>query len=216
MKGLPLIETLWRMRVTLCITGVLLLLPAGGCKKKPPPTEAADSSRVAPRVVYLPSFESAEDKPQALHSILAMDRLKMLVVPLPEVQPPEIDYWSLGERALASGQYRQAAEAYEAVLRRQRNPEIIDAVLFRLALVYSMPDSPLRSEGKAGELLSRILREFPDSDLAVASKLILKLQREVERLRAQSSSQADKITELSTELEKLKELDLKRRRRPPR
>lgn len=131
--------------------------------------------------------------------------------------PPSPDYFVLGEGYYEAGDYAQAAQAYQSYLRNNPSAANQDKVLFRLAMAHAFPESPVRNLPKAMQLLQQLVRLFPQSSpFKPQAEFLLRLQEEVERLRANISERDERIRELTRELERLKQIDMQRRpSRPP-
>lgn len=137
----------------------------------------------------------------------------LVATPAPPSPP---DYFQQGEEYFASGKYAEAARAYDNFLRNNPPAENQDRALFRLAIAYAIPGSPIHNWQRALVLFKRVLSLFPKSPLALQADFILGLQAEVDKLRADVREREDRIKQLTTELEKLKKIDLQRRpTRPP-
>ena len=81
-----------------------------------------------------------------------------------------------GDRALAESRYSDAAAAYK----RTWGPEE-DAALFRLALIQSLPDSPLFDPSGASTTFEELQRRHPKSAYGFAGKvMVARLQRQLE------------------------------------
>ncbi len=103
------------------------------------------------------------------------------------------------DRAYRAGDLEEAARAYEEILGQSTGGKREAQALYRLALIHSRPDSLLRDDAKAAELLRRVLQEHPDSRYTPQATLILDLQRQASRLREMSDELAASIQELRGE-----------------
>ncbi len=130
--------------------------------------------------------------------------------------PPPPDYFQIAEQYFDSGDYANAVRAYNTFLQQNAAAPNRDRVLFRMALAYSFPESPIRSTPRATQLLQQISR-LPDSRYKAEARLLLRLQEGADKLRADVTKKDERIRELTEELEKLKKIDMERRpSRPPR
>jgi len=130
--------------------------------------------------------------------------------PAPAVPLPP-NYLQLGEGYFEAGDYANASQAYETYLRGNASPGNRDRVLLRLALAYSFPQSPVRDPARAKQLLQQLVNDFPKSPFKSPAEFLLRVQEEVESLRADLSKRNERMSELTLELEKLKQSDLQRR-----
>ena len=103
------------------------------------------------------------------------------------------------DRAYRSGDLEAAARAYRQVVERAAGGPREAHALYRLALIHSRPDSLLRDDARAAELLERILRDHPDSRYAPQARLILDLQRQAARLQKMSDELFASIQQLRAE-----------------
>jgi len=145
-------------------------------------------------------------------SLFASSCVKKAPVPAP---PPPPDYFQLGEKYFLIGDYSNAAEAYNTYLRQKPAAANRDYVLFRLALAYAFPESPVYSAPQSMQLLQQVAR-LPESQYKPEAQLLLRLLEGTDRLKADVSKRDERIKELTRELEKLKQIDMQRRPiRPP-
>lgn len=110
-----------------------------------------------------------------------------------------VSFETYADRAYRAGDLEEAASGYRQVLDRSAGGAREAHALYRLALIHSRPDSLLRDDAVATELLGRILRDHPDSRYAPQASLILDLQRQAARLREMSDELAAGIQELRGE-----------------
>jgi tetratricopeptide (TPR) repeat protein len=144
--------------------------------------------------------------------------------------PPPVNYFAQGEEYFENGDYPHAVGSYEKFLGGDSTEKNHDYALFRLAIIYTLPGSPLRDLPKGIGLLKRMVTLFPESPLRAQAQLILDLQAEVDRMKGEAKEkderlrdrnerirdQEERIKRLTSELEKLKKIDMDRRpSRPP-
>ena len=131
--------------------------------------------------------------------------------------PPPPNYFQLGQDYFESGDYANAIQAYTAWMRDHSAADNSDLVLFRLALSNALPEGSLHNMPQAMQLLKQLVTQYPKSPLKSQAEFLLRLQDEVNRLRADLGKRDDRIKELTRELEKLKQIDMQRRptRVPP-
>ena len=150
--------------------------------------------------------------------------------PPPVPTPPPVDYFQRGEELFGGGDYARAAEAYEKFLYDSPTEKHKDQALFQLAIIYAVPGSPTHDLQKAILLLKRVAANFPESPWKAQAQLILDLQADVDRLKSETKEKDERIRDrneriremeerivrLTSELEKLKKIDMERRpTRPP-
>jgi TolA-binding protein len=110
-----------------------------------------------------------------------------------------VSFDTRADRAYRAGDLAEAALAYQEVLDQSAGGKRQAHALYRLALIYSRPDSLLRDDAKAAELLGRVLQDHPDSRYAPQATLILDLQRQASHLREMSDDLVTSIEALRAE-----------------
>lgn len=138
--------------------------------------------------------------------------------------PMSLVHFQRGELSFEAGNYAEAAQAYQLYLQEGGALVNRDRVLLRLGLAHALPGSLVYDWTQATSYLKQLTDAFPQSLYAREARLILALhedlrhlQGEVERLQGDVVKREAKIKQLSDELERLKEIDLRRRpSRPPR
>jgi hypothetical protein len=116
-----------------------------------------------------------------------------------------------GQALLIAGRHAEAVPPLEAYLVVGEHEPHRLAANWSLALVFLLPDSPVRDERRAGPLLERIGQEHPASIEAVHARLLRGLLGDLSRSRATIEEQRRSITELNQLVEQLKQIDLSRR-----
>jgi tetratricopeptide (TPR) repeat protein len=108
----------------------------------------------------------------------------------------------LADRSFRRGDLETAVDLYKQVL--ASNPEGAEraGVMYRLAVSYSVPDSPVYNPEQAAVLLTELSND-PHCLYSTDAKLILGLTSEVAQLRLVSSDKEQLIQKLSAELEKV-------------
>ena len=107
-----------------------------------------------------------------------------------------VSFETRADRAYRDGDLEEAALAYHEVLTRSVGSPREAHALYRMALIHSRPDSRLRDDARAAELLRRILQDHPESRYAPQAALILDLQAQASQLREMSDELADSIRSL--------------------
>ena len=108
---------------------------------------------------------------------------------------------TFADRAYRAGDLEAAARAYREDIDKSFGGAREAHALYRLALIHSRPDSRLRDDALAAELLGRILRDHPDSRYAPQAGLILDLQGQARRLREMADDLAAHLRRLRDEAE---------------
>ena len=120
--------------------------------------------------------------------------------------PPPPSYFDLGEKYFDAGDYAKAAEAYNLYLQDSAATDNQDRVLFRLALAYALPASPVRDLPRATEILQRLVRLFPQSPYTAQAEFFLQLQTETEQLRGEIQQREAQLQQLHEELAQLQQV----------
>jgi hypothetical protein len=116
-----------------------------------------------------------------------------------------------GQALLIAGRHAEAVPPLEAYLVVGEHEPHRLAANWSLALVFLLPDSPVRDERRAAPLLDRIVEEHPASIEAVHARLLRGLLGDLSRSRATVEEQRRSISELNQLVEQLKQIDLSRR-----
>ncbi len=116
-----------------------------------------------------------------------------------------------GQALLIAGRHAEAVPPLEAYLVVGENPAHRLAANWSLALVFLLPDSPVRDTRRATPLLERIVDEHPASIEAVHARLLKGLLGDLAQSRNTVDEQRRTIGELNQMVEQLKQIDLNRR-----
>jgi tetratricopeptide (TPR) repeat protein len=189
----------------LCILA-LLLLASGACRKKSPVSAPA-----ATQVKLVPPPASV---PPAIISTAPVDpkTVPLKPEPIPKiVAPPAPNHLALGEKSFQRGEYRQAIQSFESYLSVNPKAGKRDEALFYMGLSRLLAGNSPRDMRLAEVAFKRLIAEFPGNPYSNQAEYILRLQGQIERLRADVKERDDKVKQLSDELQKLKEIDMQRR-----
>ena len=164
----------------------------------------------------------------AAQKLLSAGLLGVVLIPFPwscqrrptaPVAAPPPNYYELGETAFEAGEFAQAIEAYSAYLRSTPPGPVTDRVLFRLAMAYGLPMSPVRDTARSVHLLEDLIRDYPHSLFRSPAEILLHQQMElsaqqseVERLLADLGSRESEIQNLAAELARIRERELEQLR----
>jgi len=142
--------------------------------------------------------------------------LKKQPVPVPIV-PPEYEWpeplsrLEAGEILIRQGKYPQAIQVYKNYLDKNPQSESRDRALFYLGLSYVLSSGADQNLTGAKTSLNKISKEFPESEYRSPAELILSYMTQLEKLNSNLNDRDSKIEKLQEELNRLKEIDLKRR-----
>jgi hypothetical protein len=111
----------------------------------------------------------------------------------------------------SQGKYRQAIRDYETYLKDYPQAPSQDGVYFNIGMSYALTSRSERNLAAARSTLKRMIKEFPESSYKIQAELILDLIEQVGQLNQGVQVREDKIKQLEEELNRLREIDLKRR-----
>jgi hypothetical protein len=132
-------------------------------------------------------------------------------VPAPPPTVPVPDILKSANANFGQGKYRQAIKEYETYLKDYPQAPSQDGIYFNIGMSYALASKSDRNLAGAKLPLKRLLKEFPDSPYKSQAELILDLIAQVELLNQDVQTGEGKIKQLEEELNRLKEIDLKRR-----
>lgn len=187
-----------------CRLLVLLLLLLPGCHKKGTPSPAA-----APAPAPAAAAEAAAAAPEAI--------IPEPPEPAPEAEPAapaeeaaEPTLVEVGMAQFQAGDYALASQSLEAFLRQHPEAPDREPALFFLGLSRALAQDASRSLVQAEAALKRLAAEFPQSVYRRPAEYLLRLQARIDRLTAEAKEREERVRQLEEELERLKEIDLKR------
>ena len=182
----------------LLLLGLLLSLPA--CHKKAPAPPPAPATAPAPAPA--PAPEAIIPEPPA---------------PAPEAEPAAPDEEAVeptlvevGMAQFQAGDYALASQSLEAFLRQHPEAPDREPALFFLGLSRALAQDASRNLLQAEAALKRLAAEFPQSVYRRPAEYLLRLQARIDRLTAEAKEREERVRQLEEELERLKEIDLKR------
>jgi hypothetical protein len=181
------------------ILSVLSLVVISGCHKRAAVVVEPPRPPVLPIVVVV---TAPVPIPSPVPVSLVPDSLTAPASPLEEAN-----------RAFAAGNYDEAIGLYENYLTSPSGEER-DEALFRLALSYSLRAKPGPDWPRASGFLKRLIIDYPDSPLKSPATLIVSLRSHADQLVRDVKAREQAMRQLSAELERLKQIDTQRRRRP--
>lgn len=118
--------------------------------------------------------------------------------------PPTPNEFAQAETYFESGDYAQAAPAYEAYLRANPSAANRDRVLFRLAMTYAFPDSPVYNPDRAIKRFEQLLTLAPENPYKRQAEVVLRLRAEAERFQFSIRERENRISRLQSELDQLR------------
>ncbi len=191
------------MRRIIPVFAALLIMASWACHKKVtvnPPPQIPDASSPQTGAVSLPGKapSAPNSSPPQPASVTPLSRLEM------------------GEIHFRQGKYPEAVRDYEAYLKANPQFESRDRILFNLGLSQALAPGSNRNLPGAKTALNRLLTEYPESGYKSQAGLILNLITQLERLDLDIRERDARIRRLQEELDRLKEIDLKRRPSRPK
>lgn len=110
----------------------------------------------------------------------------------------------IGDYYFESGRYVEAEAAYQVYLENEpEDARRIARSMYRLGVIYALPESPLYDPERAAEILDRLLSINPGGPYSSEAELIRHLQLEVVRTRDELAGDRQRIADLEQELELL-------------
>jgi hypothetical protein len=175
-----------------------VILAFYGCKRRevvvvPPPV-------VQPVIVRV-------DAPVAVYSPIPASLPAVVSPPLPGVLERE-----QADRAFTVGSYDEAIQGYEKFLMVSPAEDGQGEVLFRLALSYALRSNRDSDWQRARTNLKQLIDEYPNSSLKPPASVILALRSQADELSGNIKAREQAIKQLSTELDRLKQIDADRGR----
>jgi len=192
------------------LIGVFLFISISisiGCSKKAPAPAPTPIPAVAkqPKVILPPAITPSADP--ASNSTDA---------PAPLFKAnEEPNRLELGLASFYAGDYGSAVQFFEDYVKVCPNSARCDFALLHLFLSRRLLDNSGRSARRAEEVLKRLVSEHPNSPYRDFAELVLALQAQAEGLRSDNKEKEAKIKQLTDELQKLKEIDMRRRPSKP-
>jgi len=180
---------------------LVLALILAGCHRRTP--IAALPPAVSPPV-SAPSPEIAPPDSDRVPALPLTPVPPSTPAPRPVPAPPAPSPLERADDAFSAGNYAEAAREYDNYLQHQTSGPRRDEALFRLALALALPPNTNPDWNRITLLLKQLIDQYPQSGLKPAATVILSLATDSQR----------RIRQLSTELEKLKQIDAERRKRP--
>jgi TolA-binding protein len=116
-------------------------------------------------------------------------------------------------RAFQASDFARAITCYEDYLRLAPAGNQRDHALFQLGLIFALPGHAQHDWMRATQHFTRLATEHPTSSFTAPAKVILELRSEVTNLAQDAEQLNQRNRQLSTELERLKQIDSQRRNR---
>jgi TolA-binding protein len=110
-----------------------------------------------------------------------------------------------GDTLLAAGRLEEAEVAYRSFLSKHESSPLEPRALYRLGLIYSLPDSPLHDPDRARDVLQQLAEHSRGGLYSRQATLVLTLQAEISRLGRTAETHASLAARLENELGRLEE-----------
>ncbi len=183
-----------------CIAAMLL---AGACHRAP--------TRTVTPVPPAPQPTPATPPPITVPSTWPELPLPPSRLPAPPEPPIPRDFRD-GETSFQNGKYLDAARSYEKYIREDPTTQFKDVAMFKLGVLYSLSCSSGDCRTRSRDQFKRLVSRFPQSPYSAEARFILSLLADIEKMKDEAKSRDEKIKKLTDELEKLKSIDLRRRK----
>ena len=141
------------------------------------------------------------------------DTIPVKIIPIePETEiKPTLSRFEIGMTHFRQGNYPEAILDFKIVLQHNPQPNWKVEALYFLGLSYALSPGSRQNLSEAKTSLNQIVKEFPQSDYKSPAELILGLMAQLDQLNRSVNKQDESIKKLREELDRLKEIDLKRR-----
>jgi hypothetical protein len=110
-----------------------------------------------------------------------------------------------GDRLLSESRFEEAAIAYRTFLDKHQSTARGQRALYRLGLIYSLPESPLYDPERGREALKQVAAHPEGGIVSRQANLVLNLQIEISRLQQTAQAQASLAARLGSELGRMEE-----------
>ena len=111
------------------------------------------------------------------------------------------------------GKYKEAIPAYDRYIREDKTTLYKAEAMFKLGMCHALACSAPECRASAVGQFKRLVTQFPKSPYSAQARVILSLQNDIERMRAEGKNQEEKIKSLTDELDRLTKIVLERQ--PP-
>jgi tetratricopeptide (TPR) repeat protein len=113
-----------------------------------------------------------------------------------------------GQRSLAMGQYEASIQAYLKVLSIAPNGPPGDEAMFTIGLIYAYPRYQKKDYSKAVTSLTKVIKEYPQSNWSGHAKILLDIIQENDKLKRISTEATQENDKLKSVIEQSKKVDL--------
>ena len=178
-----------------------LSLFVGACHKKvapvvPPPKPASQPAPAVAPPIPVPSVWPDLPLPPAG------------IPPPPE--PSIAASFREAEAGFESGRYKEAILGYEKYIREDPTTLYRAEAIFKLGMAHALLCPAPECRANAISQFKRLVSLFPESPYSDQARVILSLQADIERMRAEGKNQEEKIKSLTDDLERLTKIILER------
>lgn len=112
-----------------------------------------------------------------------------------------------GDRLLAEDRIEEAEIAYRSFLDKNQSTDRGQQALYRLGLIYALPDSPLYNPEQGRAVLKQVAAHPAGGIFSRQASLVLTLQLEISRLQQATQAQASLAAQLENALGQMEELE---------
>jgi hypothetical protein len=173
---------------------VCLCLVFAACHKHVPITALPPTPAPAPVRAIVPPPEPAPPEPT------------------PVAPPPDVSPLNAPDHAFTAGKYDEAARGYEDYLRANPAGAQRDQALFYFGLSLTVRPNPSPDFWtRATAAFKELVDQHSESPFRQPASLILSLHSDLDQLTADIKLRDQRIKQLSTELERLKKIDERRK-----
>jgi hypothetical protein len=173
----------------------------GACNKKvapavTPPQPASQPAPAAPPLIPVPEIWPDLPLPPA-------------GIPLPP-EPSIAASFREAEARFDGGKYKEAILAYERYIREDPTILYKAEAMFRIGMAHALLCPAPECRANSISQFKRLVSLYPKSPYSDQARVILSLQNDIERLRAEGRNQEEKIKSLTDDLDRLTKIILER------
>jgi uncharacterized coiled-coil protein SlyX len=125
-------------------------------------------------------------------------------IPAPPPPPPPPSLIEQADRSFESADYPGAATAYSNYLTQNPDGAQRDRALYRLGMIYALPDYPARDTSQSVAYLKELAADFPASTLRPQAELFVDLEERIAQLNTDVTERERQLAALNQQVAQLK------------
>ena len=193
-----------RMRIPkLALLTIAIVLFLVACHKNPAKPAAPAPAPPQPAPATPPPVPVPETWPELP---LPPSRL-----PAPPEPPLPKDFRD-GEAYFLSGKYVEAVKSYERYIRDYPVTQFKDVAMFKAGMAQALACPSPECRARSQDQFRRLVARFPQSPYSAEARFVLTLLGENDKMKSEAKARDDRLKKLTDELERLKKIDLGRKK----